>query len=307
MNIVKMIADRIENKPLVSLDVKEEGKVYLHPSSAMVQTYDNKPLGACIRQVYFNKIGAKETNPVTSYNIMIQDSGNMWESWVIEKYKQLGIYLDNSIKLVDNIYNISCELDILHTNPELGTIEVTEVKSYAGHNYQATKEILGTDSQYPKPKDQNLLQVVKYLLVLKRYNIDRVNLLYIDRSSSSYWNNKQFILYLDGSDIYYKTLYKGEWVEIRETRFDTNSILEKDQALLQMLELKVAPPPDYHIQYTKDILEQEYLAGNVTKTNYQKVLKDEIDVSELCSFPCRYCRYSKNRDTGEATCLDYSD
>lgn len=305
MNIVKMIADRLENKPLVSLDVKEEGKVYLHPSSAMVQTYDNKPLGACIRQVYFDKIGAKESNPVTSYNIMVTDSGNMWESWVINRYKDLGIYLDNSIKLVDNTYNISCELDILHKNFELGTVEVTEVKSYAGHNYQAVKELLGSDTQAPKPKDQNLLQVVKYLLVLKRYGIEVVNLLYIDRSASNYWNNKQFRVYLDSSDIYYSTFYKGQWLDIRETRFDVNSILEKDQALLQMLELKVAPPPDYYIQYTKEILEQEYIAGNVTKTNYQKVIKDEIPVTDLSSYNCRYCRYGKNKGTGEATCLNY--
>lgn len=306
MNIVKMIADSMESKPLVSLDTRED-KLYLHPSSAMCQTFDDKPLGACIRQVYFDKVGAKVTNPPGSYNIMVTDSGNMWEEWVREKYKRLGIYRDHSVKLIDNTYSISCELDIVHTNPETDKLEVTEVKSYAGHNYSALKEILGTGAIPPKPKDQNILQVVKYLLVLQRYGIDVVNLLYIDRSASNFWNNKQFILYLDGSDVYYKTLFKGEWLEVREPRFDANSLIEKDQALLQMVEMGVVPPKDYYPQYTRDILEKEFVEGKVTKTNYQKVLKDEIDVSTLCSYQCRYCPYGKNKDTGESTCLNHKD
>ena len=74
-----------------------------------------------------------------------------------------------------------------------------------------------------------------------------------------------------------------------------------------MLELKVAPPPDYDIQYTREILEKEYLLGNVSKTNYNKVIKDEIPVTDLSSYNCRYCRYGKNKGTGEATCLNYRD
>lgn len=304
MNLIEMMSKRMESKPLQSLDTKD-GRVYLHPSSAMVQTFDDRPLGACIRQVYFDKVGAPKSNPDVNYNIMVQDSGNMWEEWVREKYKQLGIYVDHSVKLVDNTYSISCELDILHTNPELNTLEVTEVKTYAGHNPYALKELVGTDVNPPKPKDQNLLQVVKYLLVLKRYGIDVVNLLYIDRSVSSFWNNRQFRVYLDGDDIYYSTFLKGDWLEIKETRFDVSSVIEKDQVLLKLLDMGVPPPPDYHIQYTRDILEEEYRLGNVSKTTYNKVKKDEIDVTTLSSWNCMYCKYGKNKETGEATCLAY--
>lgn len=307
VNIVKMIADRIENIPLTSKDTKIDGELYMHPSSAMVSTDNGEALGSCIRRVFFDKSPEpfKVTNPTTSYNIMITDSGNMWEAWVIEKYKQLGIYLDNSIKIVDNTYKISCELDILHTNPEENTVEVTEVKSYAGNNYSAVKEVLGTEYTPPKPKDQNLLQVVCYLLVLKRYNINKVNLLYIDRSSSSFFNNKQFIFYLDGDDIYYSTLFKGEWIEVKETRFTVSSIIEKWNVLIQMLEMSVVPPPDYYPQYTDSILESEYAKGLVTKTNYSKAKSGVIQTHDMCSYQCRYCPYWKNKDTGESICLNH--
>ena len=103
----------------------------------------------------------------------------------------------NNVKLVDNDLSISCEIDILHHNPEDKTIEVTECKTYNGANIYAAKDILGDTTNFPKPKDQNLLQCVKYLLTLQKYSIQKINLLYLDRSCSGVYNNKQFVIYLD--------------------------------------------------------------------------------------------------------------
>ena len=97
----------------------------------------------------------------------------------LNQYKELGIYLDNSVKIVDNEFHTSCELDIIHKNPMDNSIEVTECKQYNGSNIYAAKDLLGTDTQYPRPKDQNLLQCVKYLLTLQKYNIQKINLLYL--------------------------------------------------------------------------------------------------------------------------------
>lgn len=305
MNIINMLAKRLEAVPLESKDKKEEGRIYFHPSFAMATSFNGKPLGTCMRQTFFEKTGVTPSNPRSLYNLMVFESGHVWEGWVRDMYKRLGIYVDSSVKLVDNSLSISCEIDILHTNPELNTLEVTEVKSYAGNNYYALREILGSDTIPPKPKDQNLLQCVCYLLVLKRYNINVVNLLYIDRSVSSFYNNKQFRVFLRGDCVYYQTLYKGEWLEVKETRFVASDILEKWQVLSQMLELGVVPDREFCPQYTPAVLAQRYEEGLVSKTNYNKAQKGEIMVSDMADYQCTYCPFGKNKETGESVCLSW--
>ena len=306
LNIIKLLEDNLNKEtPIKSLDNKDIPKVYLFPSEAMTYTPSGEPLGACIRQVWFNKKNAPVTNPRESYNNFIFEAGRVWEDWLVDQYKQTNIYLDRNIKLVDNALSISCEIDILHINPETGETEITECKQYNGSNYYAAKELLGSKHVLPKPKDQNLLQCVKYLMVSKRYGINKVNLVYLDRSCGSFYNNKQFTIYLQGDKIYYDTFFSGELVTIEVTEFDINSISEKDKALIQMIDLDVAPPPDYFISYNKESLELDYKRGNISKTAYTKIIKGEENIEDHGSWLCKYCSFSKNKLTGESTCIDY--
>ena len=308
LNIIEMLESNLnKDAPLKSIDSKKSESIYLYPSEAMSYSLvdEGKPIGSCIRQVWFNKKKAPISNPKSSYNNFIFVAGHMWEDWLVNQYKDLNIFLDRSVKLVDNDLSISCEIDILHTNPITGLTEVTECKQYNGSNFYAAKDLLGSKNSLPKPKDQNLLQCVKYLLVLKKYNINTVNLIYLDRSCSNFYNNKQFTIYLQGDKIYYDTYFANELMTIEVTEFTTTSLLEKDAALLKLLELNYAPDPDYFISYNEKTLELDYKWGNITKTSYEKIKKGQSNIEDNGSWICRYCPYGKNSQTGISTCVEF--
>ena len=52
------------------------------------------------------------------------------------------------------------------------------------------------------------------------------------------------------------------------------------------------------------IFEKDYKLGNITKKNYESVKTGKISVYDLNSYQCNYCRYFKNFETGESTCLN---
>ena len=166
-NIIEALHQNIsKEKPLVSLDDKLYSRFYLNPSSSMsYSNIDGSPIGACIKQVWLDKKNYPVSNPITTYNEYVFEAGRLWEKWLIDQYKSMGIYVDNSVKLVDNELGISGEIDILHKNPEDNSIEVTECKTYNGSFSYVTSEVLGTDKEPPKPKDSYLLQCVTYLLI----------------------------------------------------------------------------------------------------------------------------------------------
>lgn len=308
-NIVEALKESLENKDRYTLKNKEEkelAKIYLSPSESMVTLPDGAPIGSCIRKVWLSKKKAPVTNPTTAYNEIIFDAGHMWEDWLVEQYKKLGIYIDRSIKFVNNTHNISCEIDILHRNPETGEKEITECKQYNGSNWYASKELLGSSNTTPKPKDDNLLQCVKYAVVMRDYGIKNINLVYLDRSCGNFYNHKQFKVYLQGDDIYYDTLMNGSLITLHEDRFKVKDLFEKDYTLITFLEQDVPPPPDYFIQYNSKTLELDYDRGNITKTKYESIKSGKIPIEEEGSWRCKYCPYSKNFNTGESTCLNYS-
>ena len=287
LNIIQLLEESLlAEKPLKSKDKKIIETVYLHPSSSMCYTYDNKPLGTCLKQAWLSQKGAVTSNPIDSYGAFVASSGNIWEAWLTEHYKSMGIYLDNSVKLISNFYQTSGEIDILHKNPENGLTEVTEVKTYTGSNYYAAKEILGHKDQNPKPKDGHLLQCIKYLMVLKDYDIHTVNLVYIDRSCSSFFNNKQFKIYLVGKEIYYDTYYQNSLRTIHINTFNTDSLKEKDDALLQLLAMDYVPDPDFKISYTLQDVEQKYKEGLISKTAFDKVEKGYVNPEDMSDWQC---------------------
>lgn len=307
IDLVGVLANELDKeKPLRSLDRKPETGFYLNPSSSGVYTKNGQPLGACIKQTWLAKKKYPISNPPAVYNKLNFEFGNMIEDWVIDKFKSAGIYLDSNVKLVDNDLNISGEIDILCAYPDTSKKFVVEVKSYNGSNYGASKDVLGSKDSLPKPKDGYILQVVTYLLMLKRYGIDEVYLFYVDKSAKSLYNCKQFRFFLEGSTICYQTLHQGVWKVIKETRFDTNDIIERNKAVIQLLELDVVPDPDYKITYSVEDIEDAFERGEITKTRYEKVRNSGF-IEEMGSWQCAYCPYGKSLETGESTCINVNN
>lgn len=304
INVLQLAMDK--ERPLQSLDRKEEIGVYLNPSSSSVYTKDGTPLGTCAKQIWLSKKGYPISRPSNSYNKFNQEIGKMIEKWVINKFKDAGIYLDSNVKLVDNELNLSGEIDVLCVNPETQTQFVVEIKSYNASLFNNSSSVLGTKDSYPTPKDGYILQVVTYLLLLKRYNINEVRLLYVDKSAKSLYNCKEFIFFLKGDEIYYKTYHQGKLITLKEDRFGVQDILDKNNFILKMIEDDIVPEPDYKMVFNEEDVELAYQSGEISKSKYEKIKKEQ-SYSDVGSWQCQYCQFGKNTETGESTCINITN
>lgn len=270
-----------------------------NPSSCMTYSIDNKPIGSCIRQVWFDKKGYEKSNPMGIYNKFITEAGHLWEAWITDQYKQIGIYLDHSVRVAGD--GVSGEIDILHKNLETGAVEVSEIKQYDGSNFYAAKEILGSGNIHPKPKDQNLLQCVRYLMICQG-QVSTINLIYLDRSCKSFYNNKQFSITLNAEGhpvVSYK--YLDDLHVYVDKRFTTQSILDKESLLNVFLKLNgTPPPPDYKLRLTEQEVKERYEAGGMSAKAYADYTKDKSKV--ISDWQCTYCAYGYNRDTFASVC-----
>lgn len=304
--------------PLLNQQLNQKNRLYtdkvpsLHPSSSMCYSaIDNAPLGSCIRSVYLKAKKTPASNPTTNYVKMASEAGLIWEAWLIDKYKQLGIYRGDGIKVYSEKLGLSGEIDVLHINPSTNELEITEVKQYNGSSIYAVRDLKGYGSQLPKPKDQNLLQVFDYLLICKD-TISRINLLYIDRSCSSFENIIQFVIELEENKegIYYPkiTYFQGEQTQSYvDVRINSKNVHEKREMVRKLIEVEQLPPRDYHLKYTKDNIEIKLLAGEISKAKYNKYLENP-SVNYIGDWNCKYCPYGPGVD-GFSVCesLDNED
>lgn len=299
------ILSAIETNLQSTVSLKTDRIPTINPSMSMCySTLDSAPIGSCLRQVYLDKMLYPVSNPMGIYVQMTTEAGKLWESWVIEQFKQIGIYVNHSVKVYDPVRFISGEIDILHRNPDDNTLEVTEVKQYNGSNFGAAGSILGTKKEQGKPKDQNLLQVFTYLLMV-RDQISNINLLYIDRSCGSYYNNKQYVISLHRHNdcLYPKVSYKdinGAVAHYIDYRINDKAILEKENMLKEFLKGEVIPPKDYTLVYTDAQVEAKVLRGEVSKTKYSK-WKDDKVANKIGDWNCTYCKYGPDKN-GFTTC-----
>lgn len=291
---IKTNLQKKENLPRLSTD-----KLDTHsPSSSMCDSaIDSKPIGSCIRSNYLKRMKAPESNPTDIYVTMACEAGNLWENWIIDQYKDLGIYIDHSVRVTSFEYNISGEIDILHLNPNTNELEISEIKQYNGSNYYAAAELKGSSKIKPKPKDQNLLQVFDYLLTVKD-SIKYINLVYVDRSCGSYYNNIQFIIRLaDRDGIYYPliTYFKSDGTtdDYIDPRINSEVTQKKKKELENYIRLEEIPPKDYQIKYDSKTIEMKYSLGEISKTKYTKWRETNESFGD---WNCSYCRFGPGKD-----------
>lgn len=308
-NIFQALEENLTRKPTIITD-----RIPTHmPSKAMCNSaLDNKPLGNCIRSSYFAVNKFPRSNPMGIYVIMTSEAGKLWEFWLTDQFKQLGIYLQHSVKLYDPANFISGEIDIVHINPLDGSIELTECKQYNGSNYYAASELKGTKASLPKPKDQNLLQTFDYLLMCRntRQDITYSNLVYIDRSCGSYNNNIQFRISLTtvNDEVYPKIEYfdfKGDVQTYTDFRITEKNILFKNALLDQYVDTSKIPPKDYTYVYNPILIEDMYLKKEISDSKYKKY-KENPSKNIIGDWQCRFCPYGPDLD-GNSTCFNIKD
>lgn len=284
--------------------LKTERFPAFYPSSASCinNVTNSEVLGSCLRQQYFRFKGYKESNPSGLYSQWIFAAGNLWEDYLIEQLKQMGLWLANSVKFANNDLFVSGEIDILIKGPNYNAENDTgkwiiENKTYAGSNYSAKKDICGSRDQKPKPKDQNLIQSFIYLCTFGE-QVDLVVLNYIDRSCSGPENNKEFhiSLYEEKGEFFPKIrttdFFGSEYVYI-DRRISYGGIKERFESLIEYLKKDELPPPEFQHTYTDEQVQERYKLGLIAKTKYEDYCKSP-DKKPIGDYQCSniYCNYS---------------
>ena len=293
----------------------KSGRIFAHtPSSAMCYSaLDNSPVGTCIRSAYMGVKSFPASNPMGIYVRMTTEAGKLWENWLVNQYKELGIYVSHSVKLYDETNNMSGEIDIVHMNPLTDEVEITECKQYNGSNYFAQMGIVGSKNQRPTPKESHLLQCFDYLMMCRNtgQNIKFSNLMYLDRSCGSFYNNFQFRISL------FETASKqisplveyfdseGNVQSYVDTRITEKGIVEKNKMLDTFLENDLLPPRDYELSYSNEKVELLYKSKQISATKYNKWKEDPVK-NKIGDWNCTYCPYGPDLK-GFSTCWSLNE
>lgn len=279
---------------------------FITPSTPVCYSVKNKEqLGSCLRELWFEKNNYQKTNILNKNSDHVKMSayiGNVWETWFINLIKQQpNLFVAEQILATYPENFVKGYADLLIKNPNTDKLELIEVKTYDGGSYFSS-EVYGDSNKQPTPKIKHLLQAFRYLLIYKN-KVDAINLVYIDRSCTSWFRNKQFRITLENfnNQLYprIEVLWNGELYSYVNSHITEKSVLETEAKLLESIRQNKIPKKDFKAQYTKEEIEEKYKAGLIYKTSYNKYQEDNSIV--LGDFQCAYCPYSKG------TCEKYGD
>jgi len=264
-----------------------------YPSEASVQIFDEHgdrvTHGGCLRASYFRLSGEFEGIPHDARSEFIFMQGNAVEDMLVEQWKQMGIWVANSVKFVDYENNISGELDAILAEPPDGQLYGVEVKSFYG--YFAEKELFGNRSQKGFPKMSQLLQTLVYLNHFKE-KLPFFRMVYFARDSVK---RRTFKIELehqaDG------TYPKVEGEVIRS--FTIEDVLGRYRTLQQHIDANDVPPNDYELRYSDDKI-RDFAPkanggkGKIAKTKYEAWEKGKLKPHEVIGdWQCSYCRFKE--------------
>lgn len=268
-----------------------------YPSAAScISAKDGANIGSCIRENYYRCAGYEKSDHDSVWSQYVFAGGKIWEEWVIEKIKEMGLFEANNLKFVDLERYISGELDIVIKDPDGGPKSaIFEMKTFYG--YDAHKDILGTSYEPPKPKDANLLQAFLYLGQFAG-QIDKVYLMYFARDDHA--RNQFIIESVEKEDGKHYPKITTFWAKANndekqysyiDDRITLEGIHGRYADLMNFLKDGKIPKGDFRHTFTDEEIEAMFAAKEVSKTAYEKWKKDK-DNTALGHWKCRkYCSY----------------
>lgn len=286
----------VDNHLLKEHVLKVDRLPTFYPSAAScVSETDGEIIGSCIRENYYRCAGYEPSDKDTAYSQYIFAAGKVWENWIIEQFKQMGLFLGNNIKFVDLERYISGEIDLVLKDPADPSKKlIVEIKTWYG--YDATKDILGTAYQHPRPKDSNLLQAFIYLGQFIG-QIEKDILLYLSRENQSRNQFQVEMIEKDGkhypkiTTFWQKSNTSDKTFSYIDWRISLEAIYSRYDQLMNYLKNGILPKGDFRHSYTPDEIEQRHKDGLISKTAYEKWQKDK-DAFALGHWKCRqYCSF----------------
>jgi len=249
--------------------------IHYYPSEASVQyiNSDGETVteGTCLRKAYFRCVGV-EGQPYTANTQFIFGLGKYTENFLVDTWKEMGVWVNNSVRWYDQEYNLSGELDAILRQPDTGINYGVEVKSFYG--YFMESELFGTKTKTGAPKMNHLLQTLVYQYEFPQ--LDHFEMVYLGRDKARRITFRVELL----SDVVENETTGEEELVHRPTLqgtammdFTMEDVLARYTALDLAVKDRLAPDRDYELKYSKEKVEKIRAAGELSTLKYNKYLK----------------------------------
>jgi len=175
-----------------------------------------------------------------------------------------------------------------------------EMKTFYG--YPAGRYICGVKREKGsgkflagRPKVEHFLQAILYYWEYQN-RLDEYRLYYLERGDG---HRIEFrIGFKENSDgthqCYWEQVPGKYWNAFQEGQvfqpYTLEDIHDRYKTLLELLRARKLPEKDYKIEWGSDMVEYQYSQGNVSKTNYDKWVKNP-KTNKLGDWQCSWCDY----------------
>lgn len=308
--------------------VTEERLPHFYPSEARcIDEINGKVLGNCLRSSYYRLIGEPYSDPPSARFHYIFMLGRLVEKFLIDRWKEMGIWEQDDVAFYDHEYNVSGKVDafiravyvkrdgIYRMRPRnQAPVVGVEVKSFYG--YHATREIMGNQSQTGSPKVDQLLQAFYYAERYRHRGVPGFKMAYLARDSVK---RREFNV------VPVVTSVGGEVQRTRPavdgtiyTNISIETIRESYRLLDQALRQDTLPARDYTRVYDEDTVEAKRARDEISKSAYDAWTRagkpsdpnvERLHKDACGDWQCSYCWYQKhcwvnNNEEGEEITLD---
>jgi len=270
--------------------IRGKNSIHYYPSEASVKIKNPdgtvKILGNCLRKSYLRCIGA-EAGEKNRDNNFSAELGNACESYLIEKWKEMGIWEGDHVKWYDSTYNISGELDAILKQPA-GAYFGVEIKTI--HHYKQETEIFGNSRVIGKPNDRHLLQTVIYKYEWPE--LEYFEMFYLHRGSGRHTTYRITLIQDELADgkVVHRPMVEGHVI----MDYTVEDIFDRYQLLDDCIKNKVVPPADFKYKYEKEEIEKRWKNKDISKSKYDlwKKTRSKSSSNWPGDWECRYCPYT---------------
>ena len=294
----------LEDEYVVSSHGLSRHRPGLHPTEAsVVSIIDGRELivGQCMRSSWYRSMEKKKTNPASPGLMQKANLGKWDENGLIERWKEMGIWIGNSIKFYQKNYYLSGEMDAIIREPETGRKIGYEVKTFYG--YYANKVITGAkESKKMKtpmvpgvPKDNQFLQSIVYAWEY-RDQLDEYRMYYMERGDG---HRVEFRIGFDElpsgeHQVWWQQVPGKYWNGFAPEKvlqpYNIEGIYARYDQLLAKLKAKEMPPREFSTKWDAEKVEWMWEHGLVGKTKYN-AWKKKPETNPIGDWNCDYCSY----------------
>lgn len=264
--------------------LKYPTRPHFYPSEASVVYFDKfgdrVVEGGCLRQSFYRLKGILPATSDARAEITFA-MGKAAECFLIEQWKQMGIWVDNNVKFFTSElgFPLSGELDAILAEPPNAKLYGVEIKSFAG--YYATKAIMGNKSEDGGPKLNQLLQTLIYTFLF-RQDLYCFRLTYLARDEPS--QHRTFKVEVAQENELWYPKVDGEIIR----DFTVNDIFDRYRKLQEYVDKDEVPPRDYEAEYSNAKVEDLFSKGKLSKKKYEDHVKGKQCAGD---WNCAYCNF----------------